>query len=189
MKNIILGIIAVFITIYTILMGLNVLTIQSHKNLIEKHVSRIVKNVLEHEYQSGDETAVKQMLQEEIEDSISNSAQLFVEIQEIDLQKGILSVKVTERIHTITGKQKDIVVQKTAIMEQIATNLSKVTVTFLIEDEVYKEYEITKGKECPLPKEPGESFVGWKEFGTDYMPTLNEFDQVWENRIYVAVFE
>lgn len=189
MKNIILGIAAVFIIIYTVLIGLHVLTIQSHKNQLEKHTSRIVKNMLENEYQCGDETAVGQMLQEEIEGSISSNGQLFVEIQAIDLQKGILSVKVTERIDTITGKQKDIVVEKTAIMEQTATNLPKVMVTFLIEDEVYKEYEITKGKACPLPKEPSGNFSGWKELGAEELATTDVWTQVWENRVYEAVFE
>lgn len=118
MKNILLGMIGVLIIIYTLLIGLNVLTVQSHKNQLEKHLSRIVKNVLEGEYQCGEEEAVQQMLQGEIAASVSPNVTVLVEIQAIDLQKGILSVKVTETLKTLTGDQKEIVVEKTAIMER-----------------------------------------------------------------------
>lgn len=189
MKNVIIGIIGVLIVLYTTLMGLDVLTIQSHKNQIEKHLSRVVKNILEDEYKSGDEATVKQVLQEEIEDSISRNAELTVEIKALDLQKGILSVKVTGSIPTITGKQKDIQVEKTAFMEQMVTNQPMYTVTFWVEDEVYKEYQISMGDKCPLPKEPGANFVGWKEYGTEQLSTLTELNQVYQDRTYVAVFE
>lgn len=188
MKNIILGIVGVFITIYTMLMGLNILTIQSHKDQLENHLSRIVKNVLEAEYGNRDEDAVKQMLQEEIQNSVSENAKIFVEIQEIDLQKGILSVKVTEEIHTLTDSQREIVVQKTAIMDRVATEPSKVTVTFLVEEEVYKEYQIVKGKSCPLPKEPEGGFLGWREYGTETIVSTEHLKDIWENRVYEAVF-
>ena len=123
MKNIILGMIGVLVTLYTLLIGLNVLTVQSHKNLIDRHLSRIMKNVLENEFPDGDETVVKQLLQEEIKNSISRNAELEVEVLALDLQKGILSVRVTECIQTVTGEAKEIVVEKTAIMEQIVTDM------------------------------------------------------------------
>lgn len=118
MKNILLGMIGVFITIYTVLIGLNVLMIQTQKNHLEKNLSRIVKNVLEGEYEHGEELAVEQMLREEIEASVSSRNRVEVEIQALDLQKGILSVKVTETIRTLTGAKKEIAMEKTAIVER-----------------------------------------------------------------------
>lgn len=118
MKNILLGMIGVLITIYTVLMGLNVLMMQTQKNQLEKNLSRIVKNVLEGEYEHGEELAVEQMLREEIEASIPSRNRVTVEIQALDLQKGILSVKVTETIRTLTGTEKEIVMEKTAIVER-----------------------------------------------------------------------
>lgn len=194
MKNIILGVIGIFITIYTLLIGLNILTVQSHKNQLEKHLSRIVKNVLESAYQTGEKETVKQMLLEEISDSISTTNEVSVEIREIDLQKGILSVKVIDQITTITGAKKEIVMEKTAIMDKIATNLEMVTVTFWVEEEVYKEYQIVKGYKCPMPKSPSDlsqagKFIGWKEFGTEKIIDTEQLNEIWENRVYVAVFE
>lgn len=119
MKNIILGIIGVFVTLYTLLIGLNILNLQTQKNELEKHVSRIVRNTLEAEYQSGEEATVKQMLTQEIMDSIStNSSTVLVEIKAIDLKKGILSVKVTKQLEMLNGREKEIVIEKTAIMDR-----------------------------------------------------------------------
>ncbi len=120
MKSIILGIIGVFITLYTMLIGLNILSFQTQKNELEKHVSRIVKNTLEAEYQTGEEEFVKQMLLQEITEAVStNNSIVQVEVNAIDLQKGILSVEVTKRLEMLNGKEKEIVIEKTAIMDRV----------------------------------------------------------------------
>lgn len=118
-KSIILGIIGVFITVYTMLIGLDVLSYQTNKNEIDKHLSRIMKHVLESEYQSGDETLAKQMILQELKDITSGEDEMEVEFQAIDLEKGLLSVKVTKNISMLSGKQKQIVVEKTAIIERV----------------------------------------------------------------------
>lgn len=119
MKSIILGIIGVFITVYTMLIGLDVLSYQTNKNEIDKHLSRIMKHVLESEYQSGDETLAKQMILQELKDITSGEDEMEVEFQAIDLEKGLLSVKVIKNISMLSGKQKQIVVEKTAIIERV----------------------------------------------------------------------
>lgn len=119
MKNIILGIIGVFITLYTLLHGLNLMYIQTQKNELENQVSRIVKNTLEAEYQSGDEVLVEHILLAEISSVISaKSGELEIIVQGIDLQKGFLSVKVIKRMELLNGKEKEIMVEKTAIMDR-----------------------------------------------------------------------
>lgn len=118
-KSIILGIIGVFITVYTMLIGLDVLSYQTNKNEIDKHLSRIMKHVLESEYQSGDETLAKQMILQELKDITSGEDEMEVEFQAIDLEKGLLSVKVIKNISMLSGKQKQIVVEKTAIIERV----------------------------------------------------------------------
>ena len=119
MKNIILGIIGIFITLYTLLTGLNILHYQTQKNELENHISRIVKNTLEAEYQTGEEAYVEQKLLQEIKDCVSTrSGSLEVEVQGIDLQKGLLSVRVTKRVEMLNGREKEIVVEKTAIVER-----------------------------------------------------------------------
>lgn len=117
-KNIILGIIGVCVILYTFFTGLDILTFQTSKNEMEKHVSRIVENVLETEYQTGDTEAVKQMLTQEITSSISKNGTVKVEVRAIDLEKGLLSIKVTKQLGLLNGKRREIVVEKTAIIER-----------------------------------------------------------------------
>ena len=102
MKNIILGVIGIFITFYTLLLGLNILYVQTQKNQLEKHVSRIVKNTLESEYQKGEEAFVEELLLEEITAAVSTkNASLEIKVQGIDLEKGFLSVKVTKQVEML----------------------------------------------------------------------------------------
>lgn len=118
-KNMILGLIGIFISFYTLLIGLNILFVQTQKNELEKQVSRIVKNTLENEYRKGEESFVEQMLLQEIKDVLSTGgSRLEIDIQGIDLEKGFLSVKVTKYVEMLNGKEKAIVVEKTAIMER-----------------------------------------------------------------------
>ena len=119
MKNIMLGIVSVFVILYTLLLGLNILYIQTQKNQLERHISRIVQNTLEKEFHKGDDKLVEQMLRQEIANTISADEKvLSIEIQGIDLEKGFLSVKVTKHVEMLNGREKTIVVEKTAIMER-----------------------------------------------------------------------
>ena len=120
MKNILLGLIGVMITVYTLLIGLNILTVQSHKNQLERNLSRVVKNVLEGEFEQPSEESILQMIEEEVSDVMQEKGKREVEILALDLQKGILSVRVTEYITTIVGTQKEIVIEKTALVERSA---------------------------------------------------------------------
>lgn len=117
-KNIILGIIGACVILYTFFAGLDIFTFQTSKNEIEKQVSRIVENTLEAEYQTGDTEAVKSMLTKEITNAISENGTVQVELLAIDLEKGLLSIKVTKELGLLNGKKREIVVEKTAIIER-----------------------------------------------------------------------
>ena len=119
MKNILLGCIGALITLYTILIGLNLLSYQTQKNQLENQVSRIVKNTLEAEFGVGEESVVKQMLLQEIRTCISAEEDcLDVEIHAIDLKKGLLSVTVKKQVKLLNGSVKVIEIKKTAIVER-----------------------------------------------------------------------
>lgn len=118
MKNLILGLIGAFITLYTILIGINLLMIQTRQNEMDRQVSRIVRQVLETQYQTGDEEVVKQMLLQEIRSAISKDKNVRIEILAMDLQKGLLSVKVTQEVKLLNGRKRELVVEKTAIIER-----------------------------------------------------------------------
>ena len=189
MKNIILVMIGLLITMYTLVICLNILSVESHRNLLEHNLSRIVKHVLESEFQKGNEDIVVQMIEEEIRSNISKNTKVDVSFEAIDLQKGVISVEIREQIPVLLGTPKEIVVSKTAIMEQQMNQHSMVSVIFWIGDQVYKEFWIRKGEQCPLPKNPDGAFIGWKEYGKDQMIVTSELNEVWENKSFEAVYE
>lgn len=103
---------------YTILMAFSVFSYETRRNELENRVSRVVENTLEREYQNGDEERVKQSLIEELTLDVGVNGTVEVQVEAIDLKKGILSVKVTERFRQFNGKERSIVCEKTAIVEQ-----------------------------------------------------------------------
>ena len=116
MKNTILGILGVFITIYTIAIGMEIYNIQVRKNQLDHAVSKIVKEVLEIHYK-GSDTQAKQDLEKRITESLHSNAEIKIQILELDMEKGILSVTVTEKYQQMNGTTRMESVNKTAIVE------------------------------------------------------------------------
>lgn len=117
MKNTILGIVGIFITIYTIAIGLEVYNIQVRKNQLDNSISRIVQKTLE-EYYQGDNTQAKQALERGIYESLHPSAKIEIEVLALDMKKGIISVVVMEEYRQMNGTIRREAVSKTAIMER-----------------------------------------------------------------------
>ena len=117
MKNTILGIVGIFITIYTIAIGLEVYNIQVRKNQLDNSISRIVQKTLE-EYYQGDNTQAKQALERGIYESLHPNAKIEIEVLALDMKKGIISVVVTEEYRQMNGTIRREAVSKTAIMER-----------------------------------------------------------------------
>lgn len=116
MKNTILGILGVFITIYTIAIGMEIYNIQVRKNQLDHAVSKIVKEVLEIHYK-GSDTQAKQDLEKRITESLHSNAEIKIQILELDMEKGVLSVTVTEKYQQMNGTTRMESVNKTAIVE------------------------------------------------------------------------
>ena len=117
MKNMILGIIGVFIAIYTIAIGIEIYNTQVRKNQLDNSVSRIVEEVLE-TYYKGNDAQAKMVLEERIKDSLHTNAKLNIEIMAFDMEKGIISITVTEEYTQMNGTIRSESINKTAIMER-----------------------------------------------------------------------
>lgn len=189
MKNIFLGIVGIFITIYLVLIGLDIYTVKTKENTLEQVVSQSVENTLESQYASGSKEVVNVLLEMDIGAAVSDESKVTIDVQVVDLEKGLLSVVVSEDIKLITGHEKTITVEKTAIVERMDTDQEMVTVDFYVDGEIYKEFSLVKGEECPVPKVPSDVFAGWVEYGTDSASPVESIGQVWENKIFLAIRE
>lgn len=186
-KNIIVGIVGIFLAMYVVIIGLNFYTTQNHKNALENKVSRAVKSTLNTMYGTNDTEAALELLKGDI--LADSQRQITININAIDLEKGILSIEVNERFPLITGEEREIVVEKTVIMEKEEMETSFVTVTFMVDGEVYKEYQLEPGEECPMPKVPEGVFLGWMEYGAEEITPVEKIGKVWADRVYLAITE
>lgn len=184
MKTIFLGGFGIIITIYSVLICLDIYSIQIHKNELEIRLTRAVENTLEQYYPESDTEKAKEQLYTELVNE-KNSKNISLEIKSMDLIKGIVSVKAVEQVPLITGKQKEIIFEKTAIMERKTVAFPKVTVTFLVDGNIYKEIQLAQGEICPMPKLPSEDYIGWAEHGSAVVVT--QIGTVQENQVYVAI--
>lgn len=187
MKNIIIGIVGVFVSIYVVCIGLNIYAVQTHQNQLNHTVSRVVENTLKDLYGTEDMAAARNQLINDIKSSLMNEGLIKIEIKQMDLKKGLVQVLVTEEVPMVTGTNKKISVEKTAIMERVLMDEPKVTVQFMVDGEVYKEYQLAEGETCPIPKTPGNAFYGWVEYGKESMEPIQTIGAVWEDKIYLAV--
>ncbi len=185
MKNVILGIVSLFIVIYLMLISMNVYTVVVETNEMECKISRIVTNCLEDYYQKQEDGLAKTQIEEDV--LLGEKAEnVEIKIRVIDLEKGLLSVIVNKTIPLVTGESKIITLEKTAIMERVYINQPRVKVSFFCEGELYKQYELTTGETCPVPKLPDETYSCWMEVGNEAQGAVIDIGTVCENRNYYA---
>ncbi len=175
MKNVILGITGGFLAVYMVILSLSLYGIQTRKNELENCLAQITEGFLEEHYVpevlrteqtsflSKEEAA--QMLREEIAMRISSDTQVQTEVLACDMEKGLLSVRVTERFSLPGGRQKTLVFAKTAIIDRSIEEEETVDIRFDVDGSVYKVYSLQPGEVYPVPKTPqksGRRFLGWR---------------------------
>ena len=102
------------------------------------------------------------MLREEIAMRISSDTQVQTEVLACDMEKGLLSVRVTERFSLPGGRQKTLVFAKTAIIDRSIEEEETVDIRFDVDGSVYKVYSLQPGEVYPeplqeMPIRPGET--------------------------------
>lgn len=187
MKNIILILFGFCMLIYTLLCGFQISSLQIRKNEIEKCVSRVLEENLSKGYQQEDEETVRERMIEELTQCIRAKGYLTILFPIVDMEKGIISVQIKEEYSQPNGKHRTIEFEKTALVERTMIEKESVTITFLVDEEVYKEYCVKKGEVCPNPKVPSRTFAGWVEYGDSSNQLIQNIGNVWEDKVYVAM--
>ena len=118
MKNIILTMIGVLISIYTLGICFGITSIAIRQNILEEHVSRVLIRTLKEEYQTQDAKEAYDKLHNELKLNVGNNGYVDVEIQKMDLDKGVIHVVVKEHFRQVNGKEKTITCEKTVIVDE-----------------------------------------------------------------------
>ena len=118
MKNIILGFTGCMLVICTLICCLSIYSISVRKNEMENNTAQAVEQNLKTFYQSGksDEEA-KEALRQELMLRLKSASQLTVDVKACDMEKGILSVRVTEQFTLPGGQKNEVTCEKTMIVE------------------------------------------------------------------------
>lgn len=190
MKNLILAMLGILITIYTLLISLDVVAVQICQNRLERTLSHTLKNILEQDYQDASDAMTEQRIISGVTAAMGQDTSLAIEIPVIDMQRGIISVQVSKEVSRFSGKSKTVSCEKTVIMEQRKPEVTQmVTVTFYVGENFYKEYRIEKGRGCPMPKLPTGNYIGWRARSAPAAGAVTEIREVWEDCEYEAMEE
>lgn len=161
--------------IYMAVISLSLYGIQTRKNELENCLSQIVESFLQEHYVPellrtnettffSKEEAAKE-IQEEILLRISSDTQTEIDVLACDMEKGLLSVRVTEQFMLPGGNTKTLSFAKTAIIDQQMAEEGFACIRFDVDGSVYKIYYLRPGENYPIPKAPEStmgSFTGWK---------------------------
>lgn len=118
-----------------------------------------------------------------VADSITSDSNIKVDVENIDMEKNLLSIKVTAEFIHPNGKTGTVSCEKTAIVNKVEeAEQIPYTVTFFVDREAmlagkkYKSYKVLDGDLVPAPAIPISgtgTFLGWK----DTNQYLSDFSQ------------
>ena len=116
MKNIVLGLLGCAMVIYTIVSCLSIYSISSRKNEVENCLAMVVrKNLTEYYHGEASDAEVVSAVKQELLSQLFSDSRVTVDIYACDMEKGVLSVGVTEEFYLPNGMWKKIKCTKTAV--------------------------------------------------------------------------
>ena len=202
MKNVILGILGGLFAIYATILTLSLYGIGVRKNELENCLSEVMESVAEEEFAgyravhaAPDAERIKEEIRRELLLRLDEDAAVELNFTACDPEKGILALTVRETFRLPTGREKTISYGKTLICEQTQQkgetpeSVGQCRVCFLIEEEIYKEYWVSRGQVLLEPKKPDGNFVGWRLQGQEQLYSFTSGDVVQGTMILEAVFE
>lgn len=204
MKNIILGLIGSVLVLYTILLSLGMYSLSVRRNELSNSLAEVMESIMEKYYMTEErkeflsvdtaelETEVCNLIQEELSLRLTADSDVEIRISACDMEKGLLAVCAKETFRMPNGRMREISCEKTLIADSDVRNSGMLTVRYLCDENVYKEYGVSYGQTLLQPKAPeGEgSFLGWQLQGTnDDLYDFSEGETVVADMTFVAVFE
>lgn len=161
MKQLILAFVGSLICIYVLVIALNCYSISVRLNQIESNVSPIIKRNLQEGYRNLSNEEVQNRIKEELLLKFQKRNISF-DFQEVDMERGIISLRMKEQFTLLSGKEKRIEWEKTILLDLHDEKPEMVNVRFFYNEKLYKEYRIEKGNSLFLPACSGGKFQGWK---------------------------
>ncbi|MCI9646740.1 MAG: hypothetical protein HFH40_08030 [Lachnospiraceae bacterium] len=122
---------------------------------------------------------------------MESDSDLQVNILTANVEKGVLDVEVRENYRNILGKPEEVTCRKAVILETYAERKPYVTVTFLVDGEVYHQYTVCQGGTVAAPESPNQGrkqFSHWVRQGEGEECKLEDL-RAEEDLVFEAVFK
>jgi len=192
MKNVIIGMVLIFLIIISMSIILTVDGRSIRSNEVEKSLTSAIDNSVENLmakkiYSINNNNELITDLIESLLVQIESTSTIKINILDIDTSKGLLSIEVIEQYTHPNGKTGTVSCVKTVIFEQdidssVVEANKQVKITFLVPSNgtnvIYKEYNVKKGSEIIVPQNPtisGKTFLQWTLNGSKY--ALSDVDR------------
>ena len=194
MKNIILSISSIGISVCCLCMVCVLLKQYAHSTELSTNVADAVKNTLHAELTDENKESREEFLagfMERLAISLKTDSKVEVLVWNARQDEGLLGIEVVETFRYPNGKEGKRQSSRFAILEQSAAKKENHTVKFYLdrEDEkkdndCYKSYVVSDGAKISEPKAPqvdGKEFAGWVD-ANDYVADFSQM--VCEDIIY-----
>ena len=170
MKYIIYGIVGCALLVLSVVMVLTVEGRVDREHTLREAVTLAVDATMKETWEKGQENVDEAKWQKQFcarlkkqLEGMKTSGDIQVEIYGVDIEKGLLSVRVTETFLHPNGKKGTCSVTQTAVIDQ-KKEKENCTVSFFADGKLWQAYEVTEGSSFLLPDTPvkqGQTFVGW----------------------------
>ena len=175
MKNVILIFTYVVIGALTLgiivsAMGREARNVELQSNLSNAVEESLANAMEEKNYTIADQNEFLADVTENITEVLDTNSTVDVKVMKVDLNKGILSLRVVESFNYVNGKTGSVKCDRTVVFDKRGQDAEdKYDVYYYIsadDDRPYKRYTLLKGDTILIPKEPsraGYTFEGWKD--------------------------
>jgi hypothetical protein len=114
---------------------------------------------------------------------VTAKADYEIQILDVDCEKGLLSVEVTEHYTHLNGRAGSISAQKLVLLDQAAGDETDkmVELTFWVGEQVYRRYELTAGSAMVIPRPPyleTGTFGGWQSLDDGKLYSEDELKRI-----------
>ena len=175
MKNVILIFTYVVIGALTLgiivsAMGREARNVELQSNLSNAVEESLANAMEEKNYTIADQNEFLADVAENITEVLDTNSTVDVKVMKVDLNKGLLSMRVVESFNYVNGKTGSVKCDRTVVFDKRGQDdEDKYDVYYYIsadDDRPYKRYTLLKGDTILIPKEPsraGYTFEGWKD--------------------------
>lgn len=188
MRNIVIGICSFSFLILLLMTGYTVAARQTRTNQLEAALNHAMQKIMENEdypkanRPQSDEELVA-MFEQLFISQLSAKATYKVSILDVDCEKGLLSVEVTQDYPHLNGQNGSITIQKTVIRDKLATDplYGTCQVSYYLGDNIYRRYEQNAGEAIVVPRNPYAQdavFLGWREKDTGMLYSKKQLAEV-----------